>query len=124
MSTNGNGNTGEERFFNEVKQSLDARAEIIDEKILLRLRTIRHQAILEAEGRKKGMFFLPRWIQASAFATVATAVVLVVVWFYSQRPAFLFKNPEDFEIVSSQDQMELYEDLDFYQWLAASDSRG
>jgi len=124
MSTNGNGNKGEERFLNEVKQSLDARAESIDEKILLRLRKIRHQAILEAEGRKKGVFFFPRWIQTGALATVATAVVLVVVWFYSQRPAFFLKNPEDFEIVSSQDQMELYENLDFYQWLAASDSRG
>ena len=122
MNTNGNGNKGEEQFLNEVKQSLDAGMENIDEKILLRLLKIRHQAILEAEGRKKRMFFLPRWVQASAFATIATAIVLVVVWLYDQRPEFFLKNPEDFEIVSSQDQMELYEDLDFYKWLAASDS--
>jgi hypothetical protein len=47
---------------------------------------------------------------------------LLAIWFQSHQTTVSFNNPEDFEILSSQDQMEMYEDLDFYAWLAASDS--
>ena len=76
----------------------------------------------EAETKTKGKSLLPRWVQAGAFATVVAVAVVVVFWSHSQRPASFLKNPDDFEILSAQDQIALYEDLEFYQWLAASDS--
>jgi hypothetical protein len=99
-------------------------AENIDGKTQLRLREMRRQVLQEGKEKKKRMFPVFRWIQAGALSTLGVAITLLVIWLHSHQTTYSFNNPEDFEIVSSQDQMEMYEDLDFYTWLAASDSAG
>ena len=124
MSFKNNGDNSDEQFLKKVKENLKVGAENIDEKILSRLRQIRHQALQSEKVKKKIFFSAFRWVQAGALSTLGVAITLLVIWLYRHQTTYSFKNPEDFEIVSSQDQMELYEDLDFYTWLATSDSAG
>jgi len=124
MSIKSSGKNTDEQFLEKVKQNLNVRTENLDEKILYRLNKMRYQALHEEKEKKRKMFPAFRWVRAGALSTLGVAIALMLIWVHSHHPTLLFKNPEDFEIVSSQDQMELYEDLDFYKWLAASDSRG
>jgi len=124
MSIKSSGKNTDEQFLEKVKQNLNVRTENLDEKILYRLNKMRRQVLQEGKEKKKRMFSVFRWIQAGALSTLGVAITLLVIWLHSHQTTYSFNNPEDFEIVSSQDQMEMYEDLDFYTWLAASDSRG
>jgi hypothetical protein len=122
MSIKGNDNNVDEQFFNKVKHNLKVKAENLDEKVLFRLQQIRHRVLQDEKEKKKLFFPAVRWIQAGALSTLGVAITLLVIWLHSHQATVSFKNPEDFEILSSQDQMEMYEDLDFYTWLATSHS--
>ena len=123
-STTSNDNNMDEKFLKKVKQNLEVRAENLDEKVLSRLYQMRHQILQDEKEKKRILFPEFRWIQAGALSSVGVAITILVIWLHGHQATVSFRNPEDFEIFSSQDQMEMYEDLDFYTWLAASDSVG
>jgi hypothetical protein len=54
----------------------------------------------------------------SGLATAAAGVLVFSLWFTSPQNDLAVKNPDDFEIVLAKDQIDLYEDLDFYGWMA------
>ena len=112
-------NRQETLFLEKAKEALDRDAGSLDRETLDRLRAMRLRAVEAAEQPPGLLFRLPRWAKAGAFATVAAAVIVFFVWF--QPPAkqdLALKNPEDFEIIVAKDNIDLYEDLDFYSWLA------
>jgi hypothetical protein len=109
----------QERMFQKtMRRHLDKGIEKLDEQTLLRLQSIRLQA-MEASCNKKGFFPVQRWITAGGFATVAVLIVAVSIWFIAYRQPVPGKHGEDVEILSAQEHFELYEDLDFYRWLVA-----
>jgi hypothetical protein len=108
-----------ERMFQEtVRRCLNEGIEKLDGQTLLRLRSIRLQA-MEASRGKKGFFPVRRWITAGGFATVSVLIVAVSIWSIAYRQPVPGKHGEDVEILSAREHLELYEDLDFYRWLAA-----
>jgi hypothetical protein len=108
-----------------AKQSLEESAERLDGKTLERLRQIRQSAVEEAFGKKRRPFFeFPRLAMAGGFVTVAAAAFVLFLWLHAPQTDIPVKTPEDFEIILAKDQIELYEDLDFYDWLAASENSG
>ena len=110
---------GQERLLTaRTKELLDRSAENLDIRTKQRLEYIRMMA-LETVGQKRGRFFLPnRWLTVGGVATVVTAVVALVFWYHAPSAVPPAKNIDDFEIISSREQIDFYRDLEFYRWLA------
>lgn len=109
----------EEQFVKEIKAQLDRQAESLDSRTLTRLRQAR--AAAQAEGAKRGW----RWQPAAAFASVA--VLAAAIWI--AMPAGHDGTPrlaalDDLELLATNDDLELYEEIEFYQWLETQDEQG
>lgn len=99
----------------DIRRELDASCRSLDGQTLSRLNAIRHAA-LEPRGRKTRPLLLP-------FGGLVTACVLVL--------AVTLLNPgrvpdgvegeaplQDIDLLVSDEDLDLYEDYEFYQWLA------
>ncbi|MDT8398967.1 MAG: hypothetical protein RQ899_10175 [Pseudomonadales bacterium] len=112
----------EQGFLNAVQQELDRSCEALDGHTRSRLNHIRHAA-LERKGRSSRALLMP-------FSGIvsATVVLTMMVVFSQNHPALPGVDPtlasplEDIEILISADSLELYEDFEFYQWLAENDA--
>lgn len=106
----------ENSFLKKVKHSLDQSEENIPAETLSRLRRIRQEAI---NSKTKVNTWGIKWVPAPYPALATAAMVLLAVLLFSpgdreQAPV----NPlDDLEILASNN-LEFYEDLDFYAWLA------
>ena len=108
----------EKAFLAGVKQALDENAHNMDELTVARLRAARRRAL---SAKPKRLFWpLP--------AAVATAVVAgVMVWQLSDpgMPGMMAEaGTEDMELLMSEEGIEFYEDIEFYQWLAFNENAG
>lgn len=108
----------ENYFLEKIKGLLDESTENLDSRTQQRLEEMRINA-LSAVEEKQLKFRIPfRWIMAGSFATAAVAVVAVFFWLSNSPGEFPVKHAEDFEIIASGDKVDLYQNLDFYRWLA------
>ncbi len=122
----------EEKFAENIQQHLSDSLDEIDQNVLLRLRQARAAAIQAAarqENRNSDVIGLsfPGWLSpasaATAFATIA--FVAITVWTQSSpltQPMMPSTMIEDIAVLSSTDDLDLYENLDFYIWLENEDS--
>ncbi len=113
----------EARFLEKARQSLLASEEQLDAVTASRLRDARRKAVEAAGAREKGFFRIPNWARIGSVATAAAAVLVFMIWFDTPRQDLPVKSADDLEIVlnvDSADNMDLYEDLDFYEWLAGA----
>lgn len=113
----------DERLVAMVKEHLDAGVDALDNRTTARLRAARLKAVESARGRR-GWFRLPRWVAVGGFATAAAAILAVGVWLSDAPRESAVATADDLEIVAAQDQMQLYEDLEFYRWLATQENGG
>lgn len=94
----------------------------LDAGTLARLRAARERAL---QGVRTPVAFWrrPAWsLPLSAAALVLAAVVAGVVWWnLDSQPGvpFATNNGEDMAIVLSNDNLDMYADMDFYRWLQA-----
>ena len=117
---NGKLSEKEARFLEKARQGLLASEEHLDAGTLSRLREVRRRAVEAAGERKRGVFRIPNWARAGAFATAVAAVMVFMIWVDTPRQELPVKSVDEFEMVLYADNMELYEDLDFYEWLAGA----
>jgi hypothetical protein len=113
----------EARFLEKARQSFLASEEQLDAVTVSRLRDARRKAVEAAGAREKGFFRIPNWARIGSVATAAAAVLVFMIWFDPPRQDLPVKSADDLEIVlnvDSADNMDLYEDLDFYEWLAGA----
>lgn len=115
---NGNLSDKEARFLEKTRQALLASEGRLDAATLARLREARAKAVEAAGEGSRGFFRVPNWMRAGAFATAAAAVILFAVWVDPPKQELPVKSVDEFEIVLYADNLELYEDMDFYEWLA------
>ncbi len=103
----------EEKLTANVRQTLDESAAAIDADTLSRIRQIRTQAIAKAEIRTSS------WsgVMTGALATACVMVVAVMILLRSPMPTEAVPL-DDLDLISSSESLELYEDLEFYEWLA------
>lgn len=110
----------------------------ISAEIEAKLDQIRHQAIarLDTGESRTGTstpFLLGNWFQSqfpafslSAPATTLTAVCVLVtavsLFYVNSRPTGSLPLEEEISLVASADDIELYENLEFYLWLAENES--
>lgn len=102
----------ETRFVTAVKRELDRSTETLDGLTLARLRGARQRA-LDAQPPPR------RWLLAGGLATAALSAALVAVLLFMPALAPPLPDPEQFDLLSENDGLDLYDDLEFYRWLAA-----
>lgn len=104
-----------------TKQVLDERANQLSGQVRSALSQARHSAIDTAGADKKG------WIPWGwgGMATAASIALLVSIWQPIQplptAEVFAF---EEMKLMLSDDELELYEDLDFITWLDEVEQAG
>lgn len=101
----------EQAFVEQIKRRLDRQANELDELTVGRLGAARQRAV-DAVSRPK-----QSWIPAIGIATATVVVFAVAVW---QNPSDLPGPYEELDIIASGEDLELIEDLDFYDWLDAT----
>lgn len=117
----------EARFLEKARQGLLASEEQLDAVMASRLRDARRKAVEAAGEPGKGLFRIPNWARIGGVATAAAAVIVFMIWHDTPRQDLPLKSADDLEIVlnvDSADIMDLYEDLDFYEWLAGAGNGG
>lgn len=94
-----------------VKQGLDDSVRDLDANTLSKVRQIRFQAIEKANVKKTD------WSGVMSGALATACVMVFTVAILLKTPAIEPVSVDDFELISSSDNLELFEDLEFYEWL-------
>lgn len=111
----------EKQFVDQISGLLNEGAENLGSQTGRQLEHIRLSALRSAETPARS--FIPgRWIIFGSFATAATAAVALFFWLQTSPGNLPLRNIEDFEIITSSERVDFYEDLDFYRWLAAKEN--
>jgi len=111
----------ENRFIANVKKALDLDVDNLDAGTQSKLTRMRHQA-LDA-GERKG-FDIRQWFTLPVAGWTATACLIVLgLTVYLQEPTN-GTTPllEDIELLAAEDNLEFYDGLEFYAWLAEENS--
>ncbi len=101
-------------FVDELRQRLDRHADNVDEVTAARLRAMRSRALAEKPERVR------RWVLVTGLATAAAALLAVLVW--QQQRSGLNGLQEDWELLAAGEDLELIEELEFYDWLEHTQS--
>jgi hypothetical protein len=114
-------------WIHRTKVLLDESTEGLDAATLSRLNRARQAALARAHPRAVRHWFLP-----AGLASACVLLLVVAAWHW-HAPAGAARLPElpftasaspnggDIDLVSSDDSLELYQDLEFYAWLDAQD---
>ena len=117
-----NAKDSEELFLEKVQGILDHGTKNLGSRTGQRLEEIRGQALMAA-GEKRSRFFPPRhWVLVGSFATVALAAVGLFLWLSPSPPPPPTGEIEDLEIITSQERIDFYQNLDFYRWLGSEET--
>ena len=104
----------DEAFVRQVKTMLDDGNAQLDARVRSRLRQARRSALSQAEPRPA--LWLKQWVPAAGLA--AAAVLAVLLW-PQAAPVQRDDMPNDLEIVLAEENLDLLENLDFYEWVDA-----
>ena len=102
-----------------INQALDDSVDALDANTLSKIRQVRVRAVEKAENKPFNGF----GVMTGALATACVMVFAVII--LMQSPSALQSVPvDDLELISSSDSLELYEDLEFYEWLEEHELQG
>lgn len=116
MSGSEQRNEGEEAFVRQLKTMLDDGNARLDARVRSRLTQARYAALAQADARPN--LWLRQWAPAAGIA--AAAVLTVLAWptaRQEQQPPDEALN--DLEIVLAGENLDMLENLDFYEWVDA-----
>jgi len=114
------GNENSEREVVEiVRGALDRSVADLDDRTAEHLRRIRLAAVEQAGTEKPHWFAVHRWMTAGGITAFAALVLAVSVWVTVPRQIQPPGQAEDFEILTANDHLDIYENMEFYRWLAA-----
>jgi hypothetical protein len=88
--------------------------------IAARLRESRLKALEPVERPSRARTL--GWLTLSGVATAVVLVVAISLWNRPPKPYEIAMNPDDLEVLTAPEQIELYRDLDFYRWLAGGEN--
>jgi hypothetical protein len=110
----------EQEFLRRARAALDASAEELDAATAARLRANR-RAALSARPGLLARSWVPAWRTLGLAAALALGAILI--WRVNDAP---ITDPglEDRELLTSSESLEIYEDLDFFRWLADQQHSG
>jgi hypothetical protein len=114
----------EKQFVDKISGLLNDGVENLDSQTERQLEHIRVSALRAAETHLR-LFIPVRWIMFGGLATAATAAVALFFWLNTNSPGdFPLRDIEDLEIITSQERVDFYENLDFYRWLDTKGNSG
>ncbi len=105
----------EKQFVDNDKKALDLGAENLDAGTQSKLTRMRHQA-LDA-GERKG-FDIRQWITLPAVGWATAGILVLGLTFYMKQPNGTVPPLEDIDLLAAEDNLEFYDGLEFYAWLA------
>lgn len=101
-----------------IRRQLDQSVNALDGRTLSRLNRIRHAALERKQARASRML-----LPFGGFVTASVLVLSVMIFVPGSEPEAVASPLEDLDILTSSDSLDLYEDYEFYQWLAENDSQ-
>ena len=108
----------------QAKQALDESAHNLDAATLSRLNRARQRALEQGRPRVMRPWFVPAGLASACAVLIAVAVAWQMPT-HTAAPALTDANAgafsSDLDMMSSDDGLEFYEDLDFYAWLDAQE---
>ena len=114
----------EQLLLSAAKSTLDNSVDDLDASTLERLATIRRQAVESATKQQASSIGLPSWLLPVGGLATAAAAVLVTMTLWTIQPdkqdapvAVL----EDINLLTAPEEIEFYQDLEFYEWLAVNE---
>jgi hypothetical protein len=112
----------ESRFLDRSRSIFAASLSSVDEVVVARLRAARQRAVAEADRQQPVWRTRPWALPAGAAALIFAAVISSALFWGQSEPAnvpFAAANNNDMAIVLSNDNLDMYADMDFYRWLQA-----
>lgn len=107
----------DDKLEKNIRVELDRAADDIDAATLSRIRQIRARAIERTDAG------VTNWFGVVSGALATTCVMLFAVMIMLNNEPVVTPLPaEDLEMISSLDELDLYQDLEFYQWLETYES--
>lgn len=110
-------------FVARVRAMLEESSAALDAGIRARLVRVRRAAL---DAGLAGKAPAPRrWRRWPVWAAVAAAVIVAAVYFNAPRPPAelaAISVAEDLEIIAAADDLEFFEQLEFYTWLAEEEN--
>ncbi len=105
-------------FLAKAKEALDSSVRNLEPHLATRLQQARRTAL---ESKARPGF---RLVWAGGFATAAAMVLVAALWML--QPAGPMPGPalEDLDLLTSSENLEFYDDLEFYGWLAETGAAG
>ncbi len=113
----------ESGFLLRVKQEMDRSCAALDGSTQSRLNAMRHAAL--AQGQRKWLLLGLRKPQLLPFGGLVTACVLVIAVLLQPPGSAILPEPtqvEDLDLLTATEELDFYEEYEFYQWLATSDA--
>jgi hypothetical protein len=104
----------EKDFLEFARKRLNQGTENIDPDTRHKLLAMRNRALDIKETKN----WFPQWAPLPAMGLLTAALFIFLVYAKPGSIPTLDTGLEDLEILASVDQLELYEDLEFYDWLA------
>jgi len=104
----------EKEFLEFARQRLNRGTDDLDPDTRAKLIAIRNRA-LHSQSEKS---WFPQWAPLPAMALLTAVLFIFIVYAKPASVPGLDTGLEDLEVLASVDQLELYEDLEFYDWLA------
>ena len=108
-------------FVGKVLSTLDKSTHDLDPETLSRLRIIRKEALATAKSSGPGSWLGLGHVFRFPAAGIATAsLILIATFLYLANPfgIGIHNGFDDSEILVTTDNLEFYDELDFYSWLA------
>ncbi|NOQ81790.1 MAG: hypothetical protein GQ548_04615 [Methylophaga sp.] len=111
-------NKHEDEFEKNIKQQLNASLESIDESTRSKLTKVRYKA-LNASNTTSSPF--TNWLTPLLSTAVVALLLITLLPSTYQRDEEIILTTE-FIMISEMEDIELYDDIEFYQWLETVDN--
>ncbi len=105
----------EKRFVANVKKALDLGEENLDAGTQSKLTRIRHQALDAGEHQASPV---RRWFMLPVAGLATACAIVLGVSIYLKQPNGLQPNLEDLDLLAAEENLEFYDGIEFYAWLA------
>ena len=111
-----------EDTLNKVRTILDQSVDQLPRDVLSSLKKGRIRAVELAEKREARFWGFPEWLTTGRVASIAILLVAVSLWISPVGNQFTGVTGDDLEAVAINEQLELYEDLEFFMWLSEKEN--
>ncbi len=112
------------QFEQHTRKLFDGQVASLDARTLSRLNRARQVAL---DVARKDRIVLPRWLMPAGSVAALALVAVVTFQYVHVAPPIDSNGPgvsamEDMEIIASNEELDLLQDVDFYDWVDTADS--